>query len=434
MIADLLAIPPDDIEIVYELMPKQDDFVNDDEARELLYSGAFGAGKTRALCVRAVALARYPGARVGLCRKTAVDLKATTLVTLLEPDGELPPVLPPKSYHHHKTENWLRIQGGGVIVYFGVDEPARIGSRLITSICVDEGIELDSEEYTMLLGRLRGKFKMPNGEFNNQSIAIATNPGSPTHFLYERFYQEDHPHRRVIEANTAENHHLPEAYRQSMSELTGTARDRFYLGKWVSYEGAIYSMFDSKIHVLHVDPWPGVYYVAGVDWGFTNPAVIRMHACDPVTGRSHVVHEYYKANVISTDFAQECANVQAQHGRTVFVVDPSAPDIISQLRANGLWVVHPPERDVLAGIRMVQSALAPSSGPLLTMSPECGRGNREYGAYRWKDKSNREQPVKELDHALDADRYARVYIESRTGSQPTPKVKRRTSRRESLRK
>jgi len=411
--------PTEDQVVEYALMPKQYAFVTDDEHWEILYSGAFGAGKTRALCVRAARLAQYPGARVALCRKMGVDLKATTLITLLEPDGELPPVLPPNTYHHHKTACTIKIQGGGTIVYFGVDDPSRIGSRLLTDMCIDEGIELDQEEYEMLLGRRRGKFKRPDGTWNSQSIAIATNPGAPIHFLYKRFFKEQHEKRRVIQANTAENHHLPAGYIQSMSELTGTARARFFMGEWVAFEGAIYWMFDTGIHIVeHDQRWD--YYCAGVDWGFRNPAVIRVHGCDRATGQSHVEYEYYKANVLSVDFVQVCVEVDARYagankGRVVFVVDPSAADIIAQMKERGLHVEPPPERDVSLGIRLVQSALAPEGGPLLTMEPGCRSGNREYPAYRWKDSKVCEAPVKELDHALDADRYARTYIESRRG-------------------
>lgn len=420
--------------IPYDLMPKQYQFVHDTTSWELLYSGAFGAGKTRALCVRAMNRARFPGSRVGLTRKTSVDLKASTLITLLEPDGELPPVLPVGSYHHHKTECRIYLHGGGEITYFGCDDPSRVASRYLTDICIDEGIELDREEYDMLLGRMRGTYLKPDKTKSTPSLALATNPGSPTHFLYDLFYKQMDPGRRVIETSTAENTYLPKKYIDSMSDLTGSARDRFFLGKWVAYEGAIYSMFSTAIHVLEVEQaWD--YLVAGVDWGFVNPAVIRLHGCLRKTGRSHVMHEYYRSGVISGEFVQACVDVQQRFGRIVWVVDPSAVDIIQQMKRRGLSVVPPPIKSVEAGIRLVQTALDPTTGPMLTMSPKCVNGNREYQAYRWKPNANKEEPVKELDHALDADRYARTYITSRTGgSELTPKPARRVrSRREMLR-
>ena len=85
-----------------DLLPAQLDFIRAKQ-REVLYSGAFGAGKTRALCMKLVTrLVGNPGAREGLARKHLVSLKATTLRTLLEQDGKLPPVLPAGTYEHNR--------------------------------------------------------------------------------------------------------------------------------------------------------------------------------------------------------------------------------------------------------------------------------------------------------------------------------------------
>ena len=90
------------------LLPKQDLFVKATE-REVLYSGAFAAGKTRCLCLKAVMRASHPGTREGLCRKHLVSLKATTLKTLLEPDGHLPAMLPKGTYTHHKSDKIIKL-------------------------------------------------------------------------------------------------------------------------------------------------------------------------------------------------------------------------------------------------------------------------------------------------------------------------------------
>jgi hypothetical protein len=51
-------------------------------ARELLYSGWMGAGKSRILCEKGWHLAKlYPGATIGIFRKVAASLPATTLRT-----------------------------------------------------------------------------------------------------------------------------------------------------------------------------------------------------------------------------------------------------------------------------------------------------------------------------------------------------------------
>ena len=403
------------------LMPKQAQFVFDDEHWEILYSGAYGAGKSRALCCRAVRLAQYPGARVGLVRKALATLRSSTMITLLEPDGELPAVLPPNSYVFHRAENWIQVNGGGTIVFFGCDEETKVGSRPLTDICIDEAVELDEAEYMMLLGRRRGQYLKPDGTPNTRSISMATNPGPPSHFLYKRFFLDRHDKRLVIETNASENYHLTSDYTESLNEMPGAFRERYYMGRWVAFEGSIYWMFDPTIHVKH-DPGPFERYVAGVDWGFKNPSAIRVHGINGHSRKSHVVAEHYRNMVVSNEFTDICKATSEAYKPIVFVVDPSAADLKAQMRQAGLTVFDG-NNDVLAGIRRMESDLTPGpNGPMLTMElmPKKHHrdvtGNDEYPAYRWNDATIKEQPVKEFDHALDADRYARMYIHSRSGS------------------
>ncbi len=73
-----------------QVLPGQLQFLRSNQ-REVLYSGAFGRVRSRAVCVKLAMRAAQKGMREGLCRKHLVTLKATTLKTLLEPDGDLPP-------------------------------------------------------------------------------------------------------------------------------------------------------------------------------------------------------------------------------------------------------------------------------------------------------------------------------------------------------
>ena len=396
-------------------MPKQWAFVTDTESEELLYSGAFGAGKTRSLCFRAVRLASYPGSRVGIFRKTTADVKKTTLKTMLEQEGDLPPVLPKGSYVHRPSDSTLRIHGGGEIVYFGFEDPEKIGSVSLTDALIDEGIELDEKQYVMVSGRCRVSYTLPNGERNVNTIGTVTNPGAPTHFLYKRFYLDGHPKRRLIETNVEENYYLSDQTRRRMSEYTGVLRQRYYLGQWVAFEGQIYHMFDPTVHVCH-KPNDFHFYVAGVDWGFSRPCAIRVHGCHWGSKASHVITEHYETQRTSDEVVELAVMMKEHYRPLTMIVDPSAVDLINQLRKANVMVVAA-DNTVEAGIRNVMASLALTNEgrPWLTMEPTCDKGNYEYPLYRWKPNVIKEEPVKELDHALDADRYARMYIVEQVG-------------------
>ena len=117
-----------------EVLPQQLKFLRS-AAREVLYSGAFGAGKTRAICLRVAMRASIEGAREGLCRKTVVALKRSTLKTLLEPDGMLPPILPKGSYEYKKIDGEINILGGGTIMLFGLEDCSDCFNELVWCCC-----------------------------------------------------------------------------------------------------------------------------------------------------------------------------------------------------------------------------------------------------------------------------------------------------------
>jgi len=395
-------------------MPFQSRVIFDDEHREILLSGAYGSAKTRTLCGRAIRKAQHPGARICITRKTHTSLIATTVRTLLEPDGDLPPVLPGGTYVYKEQKGRLFLNGGGEMVFCGCDNHLRLGSEQFSDVMIDEGIETEESEYVMLLGRMRVQYSMPDGSPNIRSIATATNPGSPVHYLYKRFYKEKVADRLCLESNTQENYYLPDDYRDSLSKLQGVFRQRYFLGMWVAFEGAIYPMWSEDIHCIRRQgPWD--YFVAGVDVGTAHPSVIRVHGCRNGSVASHVVAEFHEAGVISPRFVDYCVETAAHYNPIVFVIDSAAADVSKQMSERGLMVVLA-DKDVLPGIRGIQSDLSysPVQQPLLTMDPTCEKGNQEYGFYRWKE--GREEPEKEQDDALDSDRYARQYIRAGYGA------------------
>jgi hypothetical protein len=77
----------------------------DSAAPELLYSGAFGAGKSRILCEKAYHLGlRHPGAPIGIFRKVRASLAATTARTFFRdvvPDGAI--------VRKNVTEGWYEL-------------------------------------------------------------------------------------------------------------------------------------------------------------------------------------------------------------------------------------------------------------------------------------------------------------------------------------
>jgi hypothetical protein len=402
-----------------KVLRKQYDFITATEP-EVMYSGAVRAGKTKALCLKTAARASKPRAREILCRKTLSALKGTTLKTLLEGDGNEPPVLPPGTYTHNRAEKVIRIHGGGEIIYFalvndgksGVQQ--RAGSYSGTGVNIDEATELDEGDYRMLLYRasidIKGLVKQVN---------MACNPGTPSHFLAERFappgsgFSRPMAGCRCIPTKTTDNTFLSPDYIANQNREPGTLwYRRFILGLWCGAEGLVYDKWDRKLHVCERPLSEFRSFVVGVDDGFTNPFVALLIGVDG-DGRAHVFSEAYQPGL---DVGSRCRAVSKWEGTSTPVdavlIDPSAPDVISAMQQAGLPAIAA-NNDVLPGINAVTTRLLTSGDgrPRLTVDPSCENLIREFETYQWKAGKAKDEPVKKHDHAMDALRYSIMHID-----------------------
>lgn len=395
-----------------ELLPKQIQFLRS-TAPECGYSGAVRAGKTYALCLKAVMRASAPYAREALVRKERSTLTSTTLVTLLQGDGLNPPVLPHGTYTHNKAEGVIRIRGGGEIVYFGMDKPGKVGSRSLTGVNIDEAVELTEEDYDMLL--TRKSIDLPG---LTKQVNWACNPGPPSHFLAQRFGlaldAKADEGCFAIQTSSYENTFLAPDYLEGLKRLKGTRYKRLALGLWVGSEGVIYDGWDRQVHFVERDgPWEQV--VIGVDDGYTNPCSISKWGIDG-DGRMHRIDGVYRRGLLNRDKVAAIVELGGLEADAV-IVDAAAAELIAEMRNAGL-PAQPGEKDVLGGIQIIQQRLdvAGDGRPRLTVDPRGGGAEdvvREFESYEWKQREGQwiDEPAKKDDHAMDEARYVAQHVQ-----------------------
>jgi PBSX family phage terminase large subunit len=393
-----------------EVLPQQLRFLRSN-AREILYSGAFGAGKTRAICLRVAMRASVQGSREGLCRKTVVALKRSTLKTLLEPDGLLPPILPRGSYEYKKIDGEILIHGGGSIMLFGLEDAGRIASMNLSGVAVDECVELTEQDWTMLRGRIR--LQLPN--LQNQLYG-ACNPSTPQHFLAQRFgLAGGHvcaPNCEAITTTSRDNWFLPEDYVKDLETMTGVARKRYVEGLWVGSDGLVYDMWDESKFV--VDEVPDSYdrMIVGMDYGYNNPSVLLLAGIKDE--RMFIIDEWHERQKLEAEIIDTALKWKEEHPMIeCFVVDPSCAGIRASMRHVGLDVM-PANNSVFSGIQTVASRLSNGDDgkPKLVVHRQCSNLLREFGSYEWmnnQDGSSKDIPRKEHDHCLDSLRYLAQY-------------------------
>ena len=382
-------------------------------ARELLYSGWMGAGKSRILCEKAWHLAlTYPGITVGVFRKVAASLPATTLRTFLRDVMQLEQI---RAWN--LTERWYELRNGSRIYFLGLDPdtvtgvPSKIGSLELAWAGVDEAVEVTAADWMMLLGRLRD----PRIPFHQ--LAAATNPAYPKHWLLLHFTSGD-PERQLLYAKG--NRFLPPDYQAILDSLGDSAVGRrLGKGEWAAAEGAIWKIADWQIK----EPdGPSRRVVIGVDWGWTHLFAAEVLG-QSSTGRLALRGELTARGMGVDQLTEPLAQLAELHDATAFVCDPSEPGLMDQL-SRGLAEhrtfhqdcklrarVEAAVNDVLPGLQAVDKALRGG----MTVSPSCTQLLAEVPGYTWApDKKGGgflEKPVELNDDACDALRYAVMAFE-----------------------
>ena len=375
------------------------------QADEVLISGAWGAGKSYPLCVVLYLRALTPGAREGLFRRTLQKLQETTLVTLLEGDGQTPAVIPRGTYHHNQNKRTIKIHNGGTIFYGPAETIEDVNAHNLTGVHVDEATELREEIWLALGARCRVKVEGLKPQQRG-----ACNPGPPSHHLAKRFgirknrvvpelaFKGDPatPIRcHAIMTKSFDNPKLPTEARAKYASYTGITRLRFVEGQWVGSDGLIYDNFDRDRHARAVDTtgWPRA--LVGIDDGTTAPACF-LHAHVSPNGRLHISREIQRAGMQLAE--KKLAVTEAGEVEAV-IVDPAASGLKLELRREGHPVLDA-DNAVEPGIQAVREYLndGPDGEPLLTIDPSCSKLLEQMESYERNPDTLKETPIKENDH------------------------------------
>ena len=101
------------------------------------------------------------------------------------------------------------------------------------------------------------------------------------------------------------------------------------------------------------------------------------------------------------EYCDEIEELAKGYERRRVIVDPSAASFIAALRKRG-FRVQQANNSVLDGIR--RTAVYLRDG-IIKIHRSCVDSIREFGLYRWDEKSTEDRVIKENDHAMDEIRY-----------------------------
>ncbi len=304
------------IRLDYRPTEKQKLFHKSD-ADEVLYGGAAGGGKSKAVVMEALMRClTHPGTEAYLFRRTLRELDDTLVAEALR---SVPSLLGKYSASTHD----FRLINGSVMRFrycAGEKDRMRYQGAEIHWLFIDELTHFEQGTYDYLKTRLRAR-----KELGIRPVARATsNPGGPGHAWVKKYFvdagepgkiltrrvrstvlmKEETRTIQYIPARATDNPHISEDYIFELEQKPRALREALLLGRWDAFEGQVFCEFtDDPAHYAdrrytHVIPafeippeWPRY---RSFDFGYAKPFSVGWWAVD-CDGIAYRYREWYGA-------------------------------------------------------------------------------------------------------------------------------------------
>jgi hypothetical protein len=211
---------------------------------EILLSGSVGSSKSILAChIAALSMIENRGAHVGLGRLSMPALKGTIFKDLTDHVSPLP---------FKVTDNTAKMEfkpTNSRLTSFSWSDKKylKFRSHVFNVFIYEEGTENDTDDsYKEIVSRV-GRMN----HIDQKLIVVCTNPGAPSHWLYERFIGDNNSDRRhVYYSKTKDNPFLPPSYIDDLRRNFSPKEARRMLhGEWIEInEEVIYYEYDRDIH------------------------------------------------------------------------------------------------------------------------------------------------------------------------------------------
>jgi len=200
-----------------------------------------------------------------------------------------------------------------------------------------------------------------------------------------------------------------------------------YGGEFGKMAGLVYDAWDedeNQVPVIALPPDTKFY--AGVDWGFTDPFVIKVRGITP-DGRHYGVSEFYKAGLTLPKQVEAARQLARIWNIKAFYCDPSQPGSIEEFQVNGLPAIAA-DNDIRRGIDAHYELM--KTRRLKYFREKNPHTIDEIETYHYPepedlgpdDDQKEDLPVDQHNHCMDADRYISISTYRLSGVKHTPKV------------
>lgn len=366
-----------------EVLNKNLEALNDPQIRFVINIGGTRSSKTYSLCQLVVIYClQHPNTIVSIVRKSFPALRASVMrdvITILNEMGLYSQSL------HNKTEHIYTFQNNSVIEFFSVDDEQKLRGRKRNILWANEANELSFEEFNQLNFRTTDK------------LYFDFNPSDNYHWLYDLINKKE---TLKIHSTYKDNPFLEQSIIKQIEDLINVDYEYYKiycLGEQAVAKSTIYS------HQQPYDDTPqtndGVIY--GLDFGYNHPtALVKVTKQENALYWEEVI---YQSFLTTADLLNLFKTLNIDK-TTEIVCDSARPEIIEELRRGG-YNTRPAIKNVKEGIDLIKSHR-------LYISRNSVNIWKEIKNYKWKTNGDRilDEPVKVNDDAMDAARYASLYL------------------------
>ena len=366
----------------------------------IICDGAVRSGKTVCMVVGFFlwSMANFNGNVFALCGKTIASLRRNIVIHLQQWLSGVVEIT------EHRSDNRLEVRTSdgrcnSYYLFGGQDE----GSYMLIQGITLAGALLDE---VALMPRSFVEQTCARCSESGAKLWFNCNPSTPEHWFYKEWIQKCREKKALhLHFTMADNPALPQEVKERYERMyTGHFYRRYILGQWCGAEGLVYD-FDPERHMTAEIPQSGRYFIS-VDYGTQNPfsaglwcvsgnkavRIREYYYSGRETGRMCTDQEYYEA------LEQLAGDLPVEQ----VIVDPSAASFIAVVRKAGRFRIRRANNEVLPGIQLVAQLLRAGT---LRIGKDCKAAIREFSLYSWQESGERDQPVKENDHAMDDIRY-----------------------------